>query len=91
MVLTIHYTKIEGEHASFLTKILKSAKQPLPEETCPETESENVKHAIDLEHNAVNVYKKALEEVTSERVKEVFQALVEIEQDHEDLLKKKQE
>jgi rubrerythrin len=39
-----------------------------------------------LETNAIKKYKKFLNEATEQRVKDIFQALVEIEQDHLDMV-----
>lgn len=76
-------SKIEAEHASTIIKILKvNAPEPVQSLPILETEKDFLKLAHTKEQSAVNFYQKSAEDATEERVKELFTALVEIENDH---------
>lgn len=74
--------KVEREHASIWKKVLKLDSIPEGSEVCSENNKENLQESHDRESRAISFYKKAAEESTSERVKELFESLVEIETDH---------
>ncbi len=74
--------KVEAEHASIWKKILKLESVPEGSETCAQTNSENLAESHARETRAIEFYKKAAEESQNPRIKEIFQALVEIEKDH---------
>ncbi len=77
-------SRIEAEHASTVSKILKVPKpewDKLSAEAFP-TQQENLKDSIRRENRAVDFYKSALEKVQDKRLKEIFSALIEIESDH---------
>jgi len=75
--------KVEREHADVWCKILEI---PLPEikaaETCPEDYQDELKESHMREERAINFYKKASNEAKNNRVKQVFEAVVEVEEDH---------
>lgn len=76
-------SKIEAEHAATILKLLKvdkpEAKQELP---ILNTEKEYLDLAHGREVRANAFYKQAAQEAVEDRVREVFTALVEIENDH---------
>jgi rubrerythrin len=76
--------KIEREHASVISKILK-VKMPivtLDKLACYPSYKDNLKDSQDREKKAIMEYSKFFKEATEERVKEVFGAFVLIEKDH---------
>lgn len=77
-------SKIEGEHASAIKKILKTD-PPEPEEekkTASASIHENLEAAREREKFASSFYAQSAAEATEERVKLVFGVLSEIEADH---------
>lgn len=74
--------KVEAEHASIWKKILKLEKVPEGSETCSDTNRQNLAESHARETRAIEFYKKAAEEAENPRIKEIFEALVEIEKDH---------
>ena len=48
----------------------------------------SLKKTAELEANAIANYKNFLEEATEQRVKDIFEALIDVEQDHLDLTEK---
>ncbi|MBW2999279.1 ferritin [Candidatus Woesearchaeota archaeon] len=77
--------KVEAEHASIWRKILKLDTTPTGEEPCHTENKENLQESHDRETRAIDFYKKAAEESENERVKQIFEALVEVETDHLEL------
>jgi rubrerythrin len=77
--------KVEKEHASIWKKVLKLDSIPEGSETCSEDNRENLQESHDRETRAIEFYRKAADESGSERLKELFTALVEIETDHLDM------
>jgi rubrerythrin len=76
-------SKVEAEHADTVSKILKVPKPRLGESlVCSDSDMENIVRAVTL-------YKKFLREATEPRVKQLFKALIEIENDHLSLSKQK--
>jgi len=81
-------SKVELEHAELLGKLL--GKDPGCEiefikDLCTEDKEESLKKTAELETDAIAHYKKFLEEATEQRVKDIFEALIQVEQDHLDL------
>lgn len=82
-------SKVELEHAEIVGKLIgknPSCEIPYKEEICTEDRNESLKKTKILETNAISFYKKFLDEATEKRVKNIFKALVEVEQDHLDLV-----
>jgi len=74
--------KIEAEHAVIWKKILKLPAVPAGNETCFSENPKNLQESHDREARAIAFYRKAGEEADNARVKEIFEALVEVETDH---------
>ncbi len=74
--------KVEAEHASIWKKILKQDNILGGNDTCQTSKSENLKESHARETRAIEFYEKAAGESENLRVKELFEALVEIEKDH---------
>lgn len=74
--------KIEAEHASIWRKILKMKSIPPGSETCHMENVENLKESHEREERAIAFYKKSAMESDHPRIKQLFEALVEIETDH---------
>jgi len=74
--------KVEAEHASVWKKILKLDKAPDGDEECSASNKENLENSHAREKRAIEFYKKAAAESSDERVKEIFEAFVEVETDH---------
>jgi rubrerythrin len=74
--------KIEAEHAAIWRKVLRLPKVPAGNETCHTENVKNLNESHERETRAIAFYKKAAEESDHERLKQIFNALVEIETDH---------
>lgn len=74
--------KHELEHAELLAKMMGVDIPDFKEEHCPDNDKEKFEEAHLREHRAINYYLKAAKEAGHPRVKEVFQALSEIETEH---------
>jgi len=76
-------SKVEGEHASTILKMLGLPK-PDSEHTeeCRDAYVDNVKESLKREKNATRFYAESASAAKDPRVKEVFQALSTIEADH---------
>jgi len=74
--------KVEREHASIWKKILKKDSIPPGNEDCHESNIDNLKESHERELRAIKFYKKAAQEAENARIKEIFEALVEVETDH---------
>ena len=74
--------KVEAEHANIWRKILKLTSVPKDNEPCHINNKENLEESHARETRAIEFYKKAASESKSERVKQIFEALVEVETDH---------
>ena len=77
-------SKAESEHASLICKILKVKKPEIkPDETaCRKDPKANFADSHEREKRAVAFYSASANEATEDRVKEVFNALTEIESYH---------
>jgi len=86
--------KVEAEHASIWKKILRLPEIPKGNETCFKENRRNFSESHAREERAIAFYKKAALESDNARIKQIFEALVEIETDHlflsEERLKQKQ-
>ncbi len=74
--------KIESEHASIWKKILKLDKLPQENDTCHTNNKENLEDSHARETRAIGFYSAAAKESNNFRMKQIFEALVEIETDH---------
>ena len=84
-------SKVELEHAEVLGKLIgkdPSCKIPFEEDLCTEDKTESLNKTKELETDAIAHYKKFFEEATEQRVKDVFEALIAVEQDHLNLTEK---
>ncbi|GBD99944.1 putative trifunctional 2-polyprenylphenol hydroxylase/glutamate synthase subunit beta/ferritin domain-containing protein [bacterium BMS3Abin07] len=74
--------KVEAEHASIWKKILKLDKVPEGNERCHIKNRENLEDSHARETKAIKFYSEAAAESGNERIKQIFEALVEVETDH---------
>lgn len=75
--------KVEGEHAAVWKKILKLEKVDFPKyDKCASEYTPNLQESHEREERAINFYGQAAAESSSPRVKEIFQAFLEVETDH---------
>ena len=81
--------KVEAEHASIWRKILKLDSVSKGDDTCKIEYKENLKESHTRETNAIEFYKKAASESGNERVKQLFEAVVDVEKDHLKLSEKR--
>lgn len=82
-------SKVELEHAELVSKLIDKdlgCEIPFKEELCAEDRKESLDKTKLLETNAINSNKQFLNEATEPRVKDIFQALIEVEQDHLDMV-----
>lgn len=82
-------SKVELEHAELVGKLIgkdPGCEIPFKEVLCTEDRKDSLGKTKDLETNAIKHYKKFLKEAVEPRVKDIFQALVEVEQDHLDMV-----
>lgn len=85
------FAKVELEHASLISKILKISKEDFQKyhDKCNENSTEMLKEAQTREDNAIKEYVKGLNEATEQRVKDVFTSLIVAERGHLVILEKK--
>ncbi len=84
-------SKVEAEHGSAISKILKRPKEDArAQNICFRLDMENVKNSIKREEKAKEFYRSAFNQAIEPRVKEVFFGLIEIENDHIELMKKRE-
>lgn len=74
--------KVEAEHASIWKKILKLKEAPKGDDDCFKENRKNLEESHIREERAIGFYKKAAAESDHPRIKQIFEALVEIETDH---------
>ncbi len=74
--------KVEAEHASVWKKILKLDSVPESNDQCHVSNKENLEDSHAREAKAIEFYTKAAAESDNKRVKQIFQAFVEVETDH---------
>lgn len=84
-------SKVEAEHASAISKILKRTNEDMGiQNICFRLDRENIKNSVKREEKAKEFYTDAYNQASEPRVKEVFFGLIEIENDHIELLKKRE-
>ena len=75
--------KHEGEHAELLADMLGIEEKDLPEvDQLPDTDTARFEEAHDHEKKAIDFYLDLAREAPEDRVKEVFSALSDVEQEH---------
>jgi len=76
--------KIEAEHATVHAKILKidDYENLYHSDACNDEDERNIEDSLKRETNAVEKYRLFASQAVEKRVKEVFEALVEVESDH---------
>lgn len=74
--------KVEAEHASVWRKILKLDSISGSKESCYPKNRENLQESHQRETRAIEFYRKAAKESENTRVKQIFEAFVEVETDH---------
>lgn len=79
--------KVELEHATIVTKLLKMALPEIRPEECSTEDVENFKKTIELEDHAVELYKKFAGESGEVHVRKFFGAIMQAEMGHIDLIK----
>ncbi|MFH0837432.1 MAG: ferritin family protein [Candidatus Aenigmatarchaeota archaeon] len=83
--------KIEAEHASIWRKILNIASIPKIDEQCNTENIKNLYESHARETKAIEFYQDAAEQATNPRIKQLFEALIEIETDHLELSEQRME
>ena len=82
--------KVEAEHASVWKKILKLEKVEFPKyDKCTAEYKTNLEESHAREDRAIKFYGQAAAEAENQRVKEIFEAFVEVETDHLHLSEKR--
>lgn len=79
--------KVELEHATIVTKLLKIEKPEVAEKTCADSDKENFDETIKLEDNASKLYAIFGREAQEAEIKKFFDALTVVEKEHIDLIK----
>ncbi len=79
--------KIELEHATIVTKLLKIERPDALVIKCPDSEAENFKETIVLEDNASKLYVQFAQEATEAHIKKFFGALALVEGEHLELVR----
>ncbi|MEM4598458.1 MAG: ferritin family protein [Candidatus Diapherotrites archaeon] len=74
--------KVEAEHANIWKKILKLKEIPKGNDVCTADYSKNLQESHARETRAIEFYRRAASEATHPRIKQIFDALVEVETDH---------
>lgn len=74
--------KIEAEHASIWRKVLKMGTVAPGADACHTENVENLKESHARETRAIDFYRKAASVADHPRIKQIFEALVDIETDH---------
>lgn len=74
--------KVEAEHASIWRKILKLDSVSGGDDLCDTDNKKNLENAHARETKAIKFYTQAASESENKRVKEIFEALIEVETDH---------
>jgi len=77
--------KVESEHATIWKKILKLDKPPAANDGCNTGNRKNLQESHDRETTTIDFYKKALGETKNARMRQILEALIEIETDHLEL------
>jgi len=80
--------KVELEHATIVTKLLKIEKPETADKTCADDDRENFEATAKLEDNATKLYAGFMEQAEEEIVKKFFEALTKVESEHLELVEK---
>ncbi|MFX1233978.1 MAG: ferritin family protein [Promethearchaeota archaeon] len=76
-------SKVENEHASVWKKILRLDKVEFPEyDACSSEYTPNLEESHSREERAIKFYNEAAVKSSNPRIKEIFEAFVEVETDH---------
>ena len=78
--------KVEMEHATIVTKILKIEKPEMIEAVCADRDVDNFDETIVLEDNASKLYATFAQEAMDLNLKKFFGALTLVEKEHIDLI-----
>jgi rubrerythrin len=81
-------SKVEKEHASLVSKILKIEMPEIKPEDCSGDDIENFNETIKLEERASGLYHQFMNEATEEPIQKAFNALERVEKGHIDLIKR---
>jgi rubrerythrin len=75
--------KVEREHATIWKKVLQLADVEIPKsDSCPAEYMDELQESHDRESKAIEHYKKFSAEAVEPRLKQIFNAIVEVETDH---------
>lgn len=74
--------KVEAEHAGIWKKLLRLKSLPEKKEACHTSNPDNLKESHERETHAIGFYRRAAAESENPRVRQIFEALVEVETDH---------
>jgi rubrerythrin/rubredoxin len=74
--------KIEAEHAGIWRKVLRLESAPAADEPCHAATHKNIEESHARETRAVDFYRRAASVSEHPRIRQIFEALVEIETDH---------
>lgn len=74
--------KVEAEHAAVWRKILELDSVPKGAETCHISNRENLEESHARETRAIGFYREAADESSNPRIKQIFEAFIEVETDH---------
>ena len=77
--------KQETEHAEVFEKLLKPESLPDIKETCIDDPKKALEDSSARESKAIAFYTKALSESTTPRIKELFEAILDVEKTHKEL------
>ncbi|EKE21489.1 MAG: rubrerythrin [uncultured bacterium] len=80
--------KVELEHATIVTKILKIEKPEAVGISCADSEVENFDETIKLEDDASKLYATFAQEAVNANIKKFFGALTIVEREHIELIEK---
>lgn len=74
--------KVESEHASIWKKILGLSEMPEIKASCSSDNTDNLQESHHRETMAIEFYRRAASEAVNQRLRQIFDALIEIETDH---------
>lgn len=74
--------KVEAEHASIWKKVLKLKALPERTEACHVADRDNLEDSHKREERAIGFYRAAAKASPNDRIRQIFEALVEVETDH---------
>lgn len=74
--------KVEDEHASIWSKLLKTEKPSLPDDKAFSTDAENLEDSHRREERAIKFYQEALKRTNNDRMKFILAGVIAAEKDH---------